>query len=468
MATAQQRPNQNASSPRRRILRIGILLGGKIIEERLIREHSSVTIGQSAKNTFSVAIEQLPREWNLFSLHGDQYSLHFMAGMDGRLSDGGQVYTLDALKSHRARQTGDGWVLPLSDQSRGKVSIGDLTLLFQFVTEPPKQPRPMLPASVRGTFADRIDPRLAVSESVSIVLCFIVYIWAVVFNDPSHDYGLAEQAYQRTYHPATTEVQTFDIPQQPTETGTTPAKQPEKGADKPAPVKKPPGGDKSPAKSDDKSGGRDKNDAVALQEEAVRYADSLFSDDEAKNGLSGGMDRRKPGTDLSAQMEDVKASGAKVEVGGGTGRGTRGDGEARTGTGKGPVLSGQDGIAGNDKGQEHVPSGRITTTEKQAYDESSLTADAVLAKIMQAYMSGLKRCHKDLLRTDPTARGKVTLKFTVGASGRVTKAAVNGFNDSLDSCIQGRVNTWRFAEPKDKDGDPTDADFQITLQLVPE
>jgi hypothetical protein len=467
MANSQARPQaQAANQSRRRILRIGILLGGKIIEERLIREHTSVTIGQSAKNTFAVAIEQLPREWTLFSLHGEQYSLHFMGGMDGRLSDGGQVLTLDALKQHRARQTGDGWVLPLSDQSRGKVSIGDLTLLFQFVTEPPKQPRPMLPASVRGTFADRIDPRLAVSESASIVVVFMIYILAVVFNDPKHDWGIAEQALQRTIHPETVTA-TFDIPQTPTETGTAPAKQPEKGADTPKPTKQPAGGDKGGPKPD-KGAGRDKNDAVALQEEAVRYADSLFSDDEAKNGLSGGMDRRKPGTDLGQQMEDVKQSGAKVEVGGGSGRGTRGETGARTGTGKGPVLQGQGDIAGQDKGQEKVPQGRITTTEKQAFDESSLTADAVLAKIISAYMAGLKRCHKDLLKTDPTARGKVTLKFTVGQRGGVTKAAAMGFNDSLDSCIQGRMQGWRFPEPKDKDGDPTDADFQITLQLVPE
>ena len=262
-------------------------------------------------------------------------------------------------------------------------------------------------------------------------------------------------------------MQTFDVPQQPSDTGV--AKQPEKAPEKaPEQPKKPAGGDKGQTKAPDKSGGRDKNDAVAMQEEAVRYADSLFSDDDAKNGLTGGMDRRKPGTDLGQQMEDVKNSGAKVEVGGGTGRGARGDGEARTGTGKGPNLNNQTGVQGQDKGEEKVPNGRITTTEKQAFDESSLTADAVLAKIMQAYMAGLKRCHKDLLKTDPTARGKVTLKFTVGESGRVTTANVAGFNDSLDSCIQARVASWRFAEPKDKDGEKTTADFQITLQLVPE
>ena len=468
MATPQPRNVQHVQSqPRRRILRIGILLGGKIIEERLIREHSSVSIGQSAKNTFSVAIEQLPREWTLFSLHNNQYSLHFMNGMDGRLSDGGQVYTLDALKQHKARQTGDGWVLPLSDQSRGKVTIGDLTLLYQFVTEPPKQPRPMLPASVRGTFADRIDPRLAVSESASIVLVFMVYIWAVVFNDPKHDWGVAELAQQRITHPDTVTTD-FDIPQTPTKSDAATAQKTAPTPEPPKPQPKKPAGGGSDVKKPDDHAGRDANQAVALQDEAVRYADSLFSEDEAKNGLSGGMDRRKPGTDLGTQMEDVKNSGAKVEVGGGTGRGTRGDGEAKTGTGHGPGVKTGDGLNTQDKTQEHVPNSRISPTDKQAFDEdSTLTVDAGLAKSMQAYMSGLTRCHKDLLKTDPTAGGKVTLKFTVGQRGGVTKATVAGFNPGLDSCIQARVMNWRFAEPKTKDGDPTDADFQITLQLIP-
>ena len=53
---------------RGRILRIGVLLGGKIIEEKLIRERTSVSVGQSMKNTFSVPVEGLPLEFTLFSL----------------------------------------------------------------------------------------------------------------------------------------------------------------------------------------------------------------------------------------------------------------------------------------------------------------------------------------------------------------------------------------------------------------
>ena len=58
MAAARAQQAQG-TGPRSRILRVGILLGGKIVEERLIRERTSVTIGQSMKNTFSIPVEGL-------------------------------------------------------------------------------------------------------------------------------------------------------------------------------------------------------------------------------------------------------------------------------------------------------------------------------------------------------------------------------------------------------------------------
>src|SRR6266568_311971 len=93
--------------PRQRILRIGVLLGGKIVEERLIRERTSVTIGQSMKNTFSVPVEGLPLELMLFALdEKGKYHLRFLDKMDGRLSSGDQVNTLDALKGRGATNMG--------------------------------------------------------------------------------------------------------------------------------------------------------------------------------------------------------------------------------------------------------------------------------------------------------------------------------------------------------------------------
>src|SRR5215475_1098816 len=106
---APSRPNQPLPpGGRQRILRIGVLLGGKIVEERLIRERMPVTIGQSMRNTFSIPIEGLPPELTLFALDEGRYSLRFLPKMDGRLSDSsGQVSTLESLKARGAVHHGD-------------------------------------------------------------------------------------------------------------------------------------------------------------------------------------------------------------------------------------------------------------------------------------------------------------------------------------------------------------------------
>jgi hypothetical protein len=182
------------------------------------------------------------------------------------------------------------------------------------------------------------------------------------------------------------------------------------------------------------------------------------------------MEKRKPGADLGKQLDEVAASGQQTAIGGGAaGRGPRGGGP-RIGTGTDPVVDAPGGptSAQDGKTAEKVPTGRISVSDKKAFDDSSLTPDAVLRKIMSAYMAGLKRCHEDLLKTDPTARGKVKLSFTVNESGRTVSPKASGFNSSLDSCVEGLMSNWRFDVPKDSDGDATEASFEIALQLVPE
>ena len=182
------------------------------------------------------------------------------------------------------------------------------------------------------------------------------------------------------------------------------------------------------------------------------------------------MSNRRPGADLGQQIDDVKEGGKEVAIGGGGGRGSRDDGDPRVGTGSGPKIDAPGGTssAGGGKGEEKAPGGRISVSDKQTYDDSTLTADVVLSKIQSAYMAGLKRCYKNYLAKDASARGKVTLSLTVNESGRTTGYNVKGFASEVDACIKGQMGTWRFPVPKDADGDPTEASFQISLQLVPE
>ena len=441
---------------RQRILRIGVLLGGKIVEERLIRERTSVTIGQSMKNTFSIPVEGLPLELTLFALEEGKYYLRFLNKMDGRVSDGANVNTLEALKGRGATNHGEYWQVPISNTSRGKLSLGDLTVLFQFVTEPPRQPKPMLPASVRGTFADRFDPRLSVILGTSIIIHFAIVIVALTRDVDTGD-SMAERAYQEVNQATYTVDVTPPVTAPPDPGAGSAAAKPEEKPKTIPSIKKP----------DD--GGRDKKNDVALQEEQAKAMADLLTGEGPNGNSEGDMSKRRPGADLGQQIADVREGGKSVSVGGGAGRGSRNDGDPRVGTGKGPNI-GQAGIesAGGGKGAEHAPTGRISVADKQSFDESSLTPDIVLSKIQSAYMAGLKRCYKDYLKKDASARGKVTLQLSINATGRTVKGAAHGFAGEVDECIGGQMSSWRFPVPKDKDGEATEASFAITLQLVPD
>ena len=65
---------QAGAAPKVKILRIGIIQGGRIVEERLVRKRENITIGQSAKNLFVVPSEALPRRWQLlFEISGNYW-----------------------------------------------------------------------------------------------------------------------------------------------------------------------------------------------------------------------------------------------------------------------------------------------------------------------------------------------------------------------------------------------------------
>src|SRR6266700_390714 len=170
---------QPGAAPKVKILRIGIIQGGRIVEERLVRKRENITIGQSAKNLFVVPSEALPRQWLLFEIHhGQHYVAHFSDGMDARIAVGNEIISLSQLKqSGKIQKRGGSWVLPLDERSRGKITVGDMTILFQFVTPPPPHPRPQLPASVRGSITSQLDWSFTTIAAGSFLLHLLLVIY---------------------------------------------------------------------------------------------------------------------------------------------------------------------------------------------------------------------------------------------------------------------------------------------------
>ncbi|MDI1452198.1 energy transducer TonB, partial [Polyangium sp. 6x1] len=171
--TAVMRAMNQATGPK--VLRVGVVQGGKVIEERIIKQRTHVTIGPSEKSMFVTANKNVPPSFRLFELVGDEYALNFLEGMAGRVALKTGVSDLASLKS-QAKKVSFGQVqafqVPLSDDARGKIVVGDTTFLFQFVAAPPPQPKPQLPASVRGGFVQSIDWTTTIIAAFSFLLHF--------------------------------------------------------------------------------------------------------------------------------------------------------------------------------------------------------------------------------------------------------------------------------------------------------
>ena len=454
----QRQPVPQGPAPR--ILRIGIVLGGNIIEERLVRSLETITIGQSAKNTFSIPIEGLPRTFPIFAYENGKYTLNFTGNMDGRISSGGGVHTLAQLKQHGAQRRGESWSAALDFKARGKVSVGSMTLLFQFVAAPPLQPRPRLPASVRGTLADRIEPRLAIILACSVLAHFSVALWAYTMDQvverPADRIARTFQVGQYEPPPKVEPVETESDEEGDAveEAGITEVERPNKPNKEPTP--------------DDGGGNNEGSDSEAAVTEAIQNTAivAVLTGEDGKGGLFSEMTGTDQGADLDKSIENAEGK-ATATAGNAGDRRQRGQNTGKLGTGKGERVGGPKGggvVGGGPKKEEKVS--RVKLGSADDLSISDLDPNAVVKRIRGKYLAGIKRCHSKVLKVDPKAQGKVTIRFTVGPTGRVTKASVKGFDPTVDSCIKSLASKWRFSAPKDE-GKPTSASFEVPLLLKP-
>jgi hypothetical protein len=200
--------------------------------------------------------------------------------------------------------------------------------------------------------------------------------------------------------------------------------------------------------------------------DALRFAQVLTGPETGLGATAAGdLAKRQPGADLGKQIDAV------------------GNQRVAVGNDQAGFRKQRDGIGPNDrrivddpgqaptelpKGPEREPRGRITIKKlPQEGPGTTLTVDMVLDKINGLYMAGLQRCYKKGLVDDAKLGGSVHLTFTVTDRGTLADASASGVSPEVDACVGAAMAGWRFAIPKDKDGDPTDQDFRLVLALSP-
>src|SRR5687768_12838054 len=187
-----------------KVLRIGIVQRGKIIDERELKKRETVSIGTHQKAMFQVQSDALPRSFDLFDYDGKTYYVRFTDKMDGRIQlEGTKVQNFPELEAQgKVIQRGDSKAVEISDESRGKVVIGDVTVLFQFKASVPAPVRPVLPADVRGSLLQNIDAQFTgIFVAVALLqISIVTYARSLPYVEPT-SIDEIDQSYQRLIMP---------------------------------------------------------------------------------------------------------------------------------------------------------------------------------------------------------------------------------------------------------------------------
>ncbi|HET9988621.1 MAG TPA: hypothetical protein VFQ65_08870 [Kofleriaceae bacterium] len=410
-----------------RSLRIGVVIAGQLVEERVFPGTRPIRFGQSLRCELSLPIEGVPREHVLFARDEGAFVLHVVPNMIARVGVGDRIEAItDQLR--------------IAPGARGKLVLGDVTLLFQDIATVVR-PKPQLPASLRARPFDR---RLALIIGMSLCVHLGIAAWA--WNDDIEHTVLGMRDVPQEFRADTIDVQLPDFTDRvdPTTTPTQPAV---------APPVAPQHRIVQPARSLP-------SDPDQLARDASRMA-SILTGDEGAHGF-GGMNHRQPGADLARQMDDAQHRTVTI---GDNGHTSRVDDSARVGTGRDLHV---------DQPQALIPA--ETTHQERTVrivikplpgigDATTLTPQAVLDKIQSAYLAGLQRCYRLGQNEDAGLEGKIAIEFSVDAHGRVADPAAAGLTPKVDGCVQGFMSSWHFGIPKDKAGQATDATFKIALVL---
>jgi outer membrane biosynthesis protein TonB len=404
-------------------LRIALIHSGRIIEDRTLEpgKKATVSVGADPKNTFCVPMGELPKSVSLFKVTKDGSQLLKGGLADGRLSLGGPEQAL-------ADVAGSEIALPRG--AKGRVKVGDVTVLFQLVTPVAPPPLPELPKGARGLTA-QLDRAFVVAMAFSLLAHLVGagYVWA---QPTPVEPELTLEDFQRdrfaaVLMPAPKKVVEPTLPQ-PTEKPV---------AEAPKPTKPTTVADAAPAKPKGTMSGdamKAKLSRMGMLKVigAVGGGDGLVGDllkDASQVGSVG--DAMQGATDVRvATAGDLLATGRK-------------------GTDQGDTVTvgtiGTNGV----KDVRLADRGDVAVTgsvkeEPISVDTPDISPDA-LASWMRQRRSAIQSCYERELKRDRSLSGRLVVKFMITPRGRVAELDLSEgslHNRNVSDCITSIARNW--------------------------
>jgi len=413
-----------------RALRIGLIQRGRIVEERLLRRPEPVTIGSSPKCTLAVPQADLPASFELFATSRSGYQLAFDQRMNGHVaSPQGQLDFDQLVAQGVARRKGALHVVALEPNHWGRVTFGEVTVLFQFVKAPPEFPRARLPRAVRGNRFRSMDP-LFVGVLLGSIAAHVSAYAGLARIPVREDVTLEEipDRFARLLVPERKPEPTAAVQER---------KEEEKKEEKKAEEKKA----EDPQRAAERKAARAAAVAQAVQQKGILRVLGSLGPGSGKGAVADVFGQGGTFGDVAQALSGAGGVAVATEPGGVGSRKGGGQGGAASIGDLG--TSGGGKVALGAKSEVQV-SGTVGLEDAEV--DSPDVDQQKLGSFVRARMAAIKACYEGQLKRNPNLKGKIRIRFTILETGGL--ADVTAVENSLGSgevaaCIVGTMRTWR-------------------------
>lgn len=419
---------------RSKVLRIASIIDGLVCDELHQSAAESVTAGSDVDNALILFGRTVPRRHTLFEVQQGRYVLDLPTYARGQLVMRGRTVYVGELWRRRLRTDPRARSLriPLDPSARGKLELGETSLLFQFAPPQPVPPKPPFPEEYRAR-PSNMWTRSDMATLLAALLLFGPYFhWAAT---KQIDYTLEPEIDERF-------LRVMNL------------QRPEKKEDKPPEEEK----DESLlAKEDEEIKPKKVDKEIKLVETNQKF--SKEASDKARGvgiarvlGTYGGDG---PGTVFDVIQSTENNLGALFDAG--MGRvvmpdGTEvssfvpgGEGISALGavvTTKGLETSGPE-LAELEKKERKINSS-VKSSGADVYGDAD--KKAVQATIRQR-TGALQACYNKALQTNPGLTGKIAYTITISVMGTVTDVRINSDtlqDPGVQTCTVAKIKGWRF------------------------
>jgi len=425
---------------------VAVVVDDLLCDEVHQHKAASLSVGSDYRSDVVLFGRNVPQKHLLFDYRNGAYFLDVPAEARGKVSLGAKAFPIGALRQRFG--AGDVLRVKLPPKAKGKLLLGDSTIMFQFAA--PKELPPRLPFPVQ--FKPRMDEIWGSHDlstmAVSLLTLGSYFTWAAIAEYPKEiDLDSIDDRF----------VQAMGIQKKKDEPEPEPEEEQEKDElaeedeeeskkieDKPKPEKKL---DKAPEKFSEKAVAQARNVGIArvlgtyggpgegtvldVIESTENDLGELFSQGMTTTMLAdgGAITPFIPGGEgLSLGGQVLDTQGLDL--------------------GDGPALE------RTEEKRERKIVGKVKTSKTEIF--GNVDKKGVTAFINQR-TNALRVCYENALRTKPGLAGKMTYTIQIGTMGNVTSVVIDEDTvgeASVRGCTQSKVKGWRFPR-QEEDGEVT-------------